>query len=637
MSNRGWSMPQVATVVAMLLVGLVGVGILHSNSRVMDRLNAIEDQVREIRALRISSQAAGPALPPAAAEPETHRAPTAATQARGVDQEIVPFTRPRPVPPQGDVYVQSEVGEPGSFNYYVTNESVTDRVTRLTQSRLIELDLDHPPRVIPGLALKWEMSDDRLHYTFHLRPGVQFSDGAAFSADDVLFSYAVAKDEKVKAQHISAGLTEVESVEKVDDLTVRVKYARPYWKGLYAFGYAMRPIPKAWYEANIPEYAKRLGLETCSVVPGQPGFAEVFNQMREIPPGTGPYMYRPGSWKTAESITLDQNPYSWWKRQWPWTYNLASLQWRFIKDDVARREEFRKQGIDVMTCDHDLWLDNFSKDTEIGRIARHYTYDHLALGYSFIGWNCRRPPFDDNRVRRAMTMLTDRRTILEQFERGEGTIATCVSKRIYSEYSNDIEPWPFDIEKAKALLAEAGWTDSNGDGILDRDGKDFSFEFKYPTPRRFYVRVAALLRDACQRIGIRMSEAPLDWSVFYEQYKQRAWDAVCLYNGPSDPWMDPFEDWHSSQDVPNGGNDPGWHNAEADALMEQMREEFDDAKRDAMFHRFNRIFHEEQPMTLLVHGRVGVLLSKRIQGVQIRGTGLQPVDFWVRPEDVLHR
>jgi peptide/nickel transport system substrate-binding protein len=236
-----------------------------------------------------------------------------------------------------------------------------------------------------------------------------------------------------------------------------------------------------------------------------------------------------------------------------------------------------------------------------------------------------------------MTMLTDRKTILDQIERGQGTIATCITKRIYPEYSNDIEPWPFDIDAARKLLEEAGWKDSNGDGILDRDGKDLEFEFKYPTPRRFFVRVGALLRDACRRAGIRMKEAPLEWSVFFQQYKDRNWDAVCLYSSYSDAWEDPFEEFHSSQDIPGGNNEPGWHNPEADRLMEQMRLEFDDAKRAEMFHRFNMIFHMEQPMTLLVHGKVGVLLNKRFQGVQIRGTGLQPVDFWVKPEDALHR
>jgi len=624
-SDRTWTPPHLLALGLLSLLVLLGAGILHSNSRVMDRLNAIEDEVKRLPTFQ--GQAPGlSGTPDSPAEPPE-------------DPSLLPeFLRPRPVPPQGDMYVQGETAEPHTMNYYVTNDALTDRMWRFTHTRLLEQNFDSPQNVIPGLATKWEVSPDKLTYTFQLRPGVRFSDGSPFGADDVLFSYAVVKDAAVKAEHIRAGLVDVVSVEKVDDLTVRVRYAKPYWKGLYTFGYTIRPIPRAWHEKEIPRYAKEHGIGKWSVVPGQPGFAEVFNELREIPPGTGTYLSRPGtSWKTAESLTLYPNPHSWWRRKYPWTYNLAGIQWRFIKDDVAKNEEFRRQGVDVFSCDHDNWFDNLSKDPVIEKIAVHYVYDHVGLGQSVIYWNNRRPPFDDRRVRRAMTMLTDRWAIRDQIERGQADIATCVTKRIYPDYSLDIEPWPFDIEAARGLLAEAGWKDSNGDGVLDRDGKDFEFEYKYPTPRRFYVRVAGFLRDACQRAGIRMREAPIEWSVFYQQFMEQKFDAACLYSAPADAWIDPYEDWHSSQDVPSGNNHPGWRNAEADRLMEEMRLEFDGAKRAALFHRFNRVFHEDQPVTLLVHGKVGVMLNRRFQSVKIRPSGLQPVDFWVKPEDVLHR
>lgn len=626
--RSAWSAPHYATLGVLVLLVLVGIGILHSNTRVMARLDTIETQVKEIRSQPVTV---------AAAPAGTTQVPSGPP---GTGGKPMHHTEPRPVPPQGDFFIDSYVSEPGSLNYYASNEGITNIFTSYALGRLLIIDLDDPSKVEPSLAESWEIAPDKLTYTFHLRPGVLFSDGSPFSADDVVFSYQVAKDEKVKAHHIRSGLVDVESVEKVDDLTVRAKYARPYWKGLYVFGYTLKIIPRKWYEENLPLKAKELGIEKWSVKPGEEGFGEVFNQMRDVPPGTGVFMFRQGvSWKSGESATLFRNPHSWFKKRYPWCYNLDGVQYRFIKDDVAKNEEFRKQTVDVIVCDHDNWFDNLSKDPVIAKIARHYSYDHIGLGFSYIAWNCRKPPFDDARVRRAMTMLTDRKTILDQLERGEGTIAACITKRIYPDYSNDLEPWPFDVEKARALLAEAGWRDSNGDGILDKDGKDFEFEFKYPTPRRFFVRVGALLRDACQRVGIRMRDTPMEWSVFYQQYKDRNFDSACLYASLADPWIDPYEDWHSSQDVPGGNNEPGWHNDEADRLMEAMRVEFDPAKRTEMFHRFNRLFHEDQPFTLLVHGKVGVLLNRRFQDVRevMRPTGNQILDFWVKPEDVLHK
>ena len=636
MNGRGWSAPQVVNLVVVSLVGLIGLGILHSNSRVMRRIDAVEDQLREVQRTVSSRPAAVPA--PAAGGTEAARSSPGSPVPGFVSPTAPGPGDVRPVPPQGDWYIQGEVGEPETLNYYCTSGSTTSQVTSYCLSRLIGMDIDRPPKVLPALAWKWEVSEDKLRYTFHLRPDVQFSDGHPFTADDVMFTYAVIQDQKVNAHHVRSGLTEVEKVEKVDDFTIRVKYARPYWKGLYAFAFSLRVIPRHWYEREIPRFAKERGIEEWSVEPGKEGFAEVFNQMRDVPPGTGAYMYRPGvSWKLGETITVFRNSFSWYKREWPWRYNLDALQWRFVKDTVAQHEEFRKEALDVLVVQQDAWEDNLSKDPVFGRIANHFVYDHTGLAFGIITWNNRRPPFDDARVRRAMTMLTDRETILAKFYRGKGRIATCITKPTYPEYSLDIQPWPFDIEGAKKLLAEAGYADTNGDGVLEKDGKDFDFEFRYPSGFGMYRQIAALLRDACTKAGIRMRESPLEWSVFLEQFLEQKFEAVILGQSFSDPWHDPFEEWHSSQDVPRGNNQPGWRNREADAIMEAMRVEFDDGKRAELFHRFNRIFHEEQPVTLLVHPLVGVVLNKRFQDVTIRPTGLQMIDFWVRPEDQRYR
>ena len=620
--RSAWTAPHYATLAGLLLLALVGIGILHSNTRVMARFDALESQIGEVKqAVAQRPVVVAPAAAPGGGAGAASTAPAA-----------------KPVPPQGDWYIQGQVGEPETLNYIVTSGYLTQNINKYTHKRLIELDLDHPPAVIPGLAVSWDVSADKLTYTYHLRSGVQFSDGEPFSADDVMFTYQTVMDPAVNGHYVRSGLVDVEKVERVDDLTIRVKYKKPYWKGLLAFGYSIKPYPKHWYEREIPKFAKEKGIEKWAVVPGQPGFGEVFNQMRDIPPGTGPYMYKPGiSWKPRESITVFQNPLSWEKQEAPWTYNLAALQWRFVHDRVAMEELLRKGDIDVITVDHDTWADNYSQDPVIAKVANHYVYDHTGLAYGLIVWNCRKSPFDDARVRRAMTMLMDRPTILREMDRGNGRIASCITKPTYPEYSQDIEPWPFDPEKARALLHEAGWRDSTGDGVLDRDGKDFAFEFKYPSGYPPYRRYAAMLRDACTRVGIRMSENPVEWSVFLEQYLDQNFQAVSLGVSNSDPWLDPFEEWHSSQDVPRGNNTPGWRNPKADRLMEAMREEFDAGKRAEMFHEFNRLFHEDQPITQLIHPLVGVLVNKRFEDVTIRPTGLQMLDFWVKPENQKHR
>jgi peptide/nickel transport system substrate-binding protein len=290
--------------------------------------------------------------------------------------------------------------------------------------------------------------------------------------------------------------------------------------------------------------------------------------------------------------------------------------------------------LDVLVIDHNSWEDRLSKDPTITSIANHYSYDHIGLLFSYLSFNCRRFPFDDVRVRRAVAHLMDRGTILKELERGHGSIATCPTKPIYPEYSHDIVPRAFDPELAKKILSEAGWKDSDGDGFLDKDGRMLEFTFVVPSGRTFFVTVTTLLQEACRGVGIRCKSEPKEWSLFIDDFYNRNFDLVCLYASAADPWIDLYEEYHSSQVGPRAGNDPGWKNEEVDQLLAKMREEFDDEKRAEMFHRFNHIYHDEVPKLLLVHGEVAVIQNKRIRGAKIRPTGLQPHDLWIAPEDV---
>ena len=116
----------------------------------------------------------------------------------------------------------------------------------------------------------------------------------------------------------------------------------------------------------------------------------------------------------------------------------------------------------------------------------------------------------------------------------------------------------------------------------------------------------------------------------------RRFQALCGFNSWPDPWIDLHDAHHSSEDVPRGGNLSGWHSKELDRLLDDMQVALDPTKRTVMHHRFNQIFHDQQPETLLVHNKVGVLVHKRFENVNIRPTGLQSFDLWVRPENVLH-
>ncbi len=538
---------------------------------------------------------------------------------------------------QGDVYVNRRSSPPKNLNYYASNEGDASRISGETLGRLLKLNPRKPSEVQPGLATSWSVSDDKLTYTFNLRKGVLHADGSPFTADDVKFTFDVMRDPAVQADHMRSSYEDVESVEAPDPYTVVVKYRKKYWAGLYAFGTDLRILNKAWYEQQLPQYAKDLGIDEYSTTPGSPGFGEVFNKIRIPCPGTGPY-YMPGrEYRPEEGVEMVQNPFFWGIQVHPSKYNFEKYTWIYISDEVAAFEEFRKGTFDVSVVDHQQWDDELSKDKTIAEIADYFVYDHTGIGHSAITWNNRKAPFDDARVRRAMTHMLDREWMLKEIERGRGNIAVCNTKRIYPTYSTDLEPLPFDLDQAAALLDEAGWTDTDGDGVRDRDGQPLQFELKVGSPRPFYTQTAGLLEDSCKKLGVRMTLRTLEWSTFIQDYMDRNFDGAVLYHSFPTPFIDPYPAWHSSQDIPNGGNGAGWHNDEADALMEKMREEFDEDARNAMFHEFNRIYQQEQPRTLLLEGKVGVLVNNRFEEVEVLPTGLRPDEWWVKPENVKYK
>lgn len=572
---------------------------------------------------------------PAAEEPaqQTSRPGSGATNTEGMGtSDRVPGPDPKAV--IGGSYVEA-MSEPSTLNYYTTSEGATRQVMMNVLETLFTVSEQDPTKLDPMLAESWEQKDE-LTYVYRLRRGVTWADGAPFTADDVTFTYAVIQDKNVKADAHRGAYVDVESVTKVDSHTVQVKFKTPYWKSLYVFGNSLWIIPKHWYEQQVTETARQKGIQKFSVVPGEDGFGRVFNEIRRPCVGTGPYSVPADGWIPGESLTLKRNPDYWRLRVVPNIWNIETRRVRFISDHLAILNQVRQQKIDVQVVKLDEWQDSLSKERVIADNYNYYTYDHLGLGFNYIVWNCRKFPFDDKNVRVAMTHLVDRAGMLRDLWRNDGTIATCPNKAIYPEYNKSLEPHAFDPQKAATLLREAGFVDNDGDGVLEKlvDGKWRRLEFvlKVPSGIVEYERIGSKVQENMAKVGVRMEIRPMEWSVFIEHLYERNFDAMCLYSSFSDPWIDNYQDYHSSEDVPRGGNTPGFHSPALDTLLTDMRREFDREKRVPMYHRLYQLLHDEQPLTLLIHGRVHVLAHKRFQNVVVRHKGMRSTYWWVDPK-----
>jgi peptide/nickel transport system substrate-binding protein len=259
-----------------------------------------------------------------------------------------------------------------------------------------------------------------------------------------------------------------------------------------------------------------------------------------------------------------------------------------------------------------------------------YRLEYYTPNYSYIAWNARNDLFADARVRQALTHLIDSDAILEKLLFGLGK-RVAGTFYIYSRYYNNaLTPREYDPHKAAALLRQAGWADSDNDGILDRRGKKFSFVFTISSGSKFAERLGTIMKEDFRKAGIDMEINRYEWAVFVQKLHKRDFDAVTLswslgYN------EDPYDLWHSSQREA-GFNFVGFNDAEADAIMEKGRREFDAQRRTAMFRRLEEILYREQPYTFLFCSPALVVVTKRFDNVTVHRAGLD-VEEWTVRED----
>jgi peptide/nickel transport system substrate-binding protein len=230
-----------------------------------------------------------------------------------------------------------------------------------------------------------------------------------------------------------------------------------------------------------------------------------------------------------------------------------------------------------------------------------------------------------------MTHLIDREMICKSLLRNPDALVPTGTFYIFGPQSDpNIKPWPYDLEKAKELLDQAGWIDTDGDGIRDKNGVPFSFSYMIVGGTYLHEQIAKLVKDQAAKVGIDMSIDPYEWSVFIQKVQNREFDAVNMAWGGGLAG-DPYQIWHSSQ-IESGSNYIGFDNPQADAIIEQARRTLDDDKRNKMYHRFHRILHEEQPYTFVYTRPEQRFLDKRFQNVIIHKLGLDPHEWYVPRE-----
>lgn len=507
---------------------------------------------------------------------------------------VASFGSPAGSPDDGDWLVNNLTAEPGTLNPITATDAYASNINGYLYESLVKRD-EKSLELVPELAESWDISEDHLTYTFRLKHGVKWHDGHPFTARDILFSFERIRDPKVDSAHLRNYYQDIEKLELLDDFTVRFRYRIPYFRALEFCG----GIP------IVPAHVFRVG--------------DDFNQhpIGRAPMGTGPYRFL--KWDTGKEIVILRNGDYWGERP-----HLDRIVFKIITDSTVGLQVLKQGALDLMSLRPIQWM----RQTQSRRFQENFEkLKYYLPSYSYVGWNNRRPLFSDRRVRRAMTMLIDRETMLKKILFGLGTVVTGTFYVKSPEYNAAIQPYPYDPAGAVALLKSAGWEDHDGDGILDRDGTPFSFEFLISSSSKFGEQLATILQENLKQVGIRMEIRKLEWAVFIQRIDERNFDACTM--GWSLGWeTDPYQLWHSSM-TDKGSNFVGFKNEAADALMEEARKEFDAGKRRKLYHRFHEILHEEQPYTFLFTTEALVAVARRFENVNVYPMGLYPREWWV--------
>ena len=463
---------------------------------------------------------------------------------------------------------------------------------------------------------------------FNLRPGVRFHDGHMFDAGDVKFTYEAILNPKNLSPRI-ADYEPVKAVEVIDRHTVRVVYKRLY-----------SPAVATWAMGILPEHllnADAMKQEALDLGKDPQAFSMRQSTFNRNPIGCGPFVFR--QWKSDQYIQLDR-----FDEYWEGPPNYRKYFFRIIPDLLTQEMEFYAGTLDVYgggNPPHGIpphQIERFKHD------PRYQSVSDTAFGFSYIGYNMRRKPFDDIRVRRALTMAIDINKIIKFVLSNQGERITGPFVKQTDYYNHQIEPPPYDPDAALKLLAQAGWK-PNKDGWLEKGGKRLEFTLITNSGNDHRKSILAIAQDAWKQIGVDVRTDLLEWSVFIEERVDKAdFDAIILgWRMSVDP--DLYQIWHSSQSNPYQLNFVGFQNQEADDLIIKIRQEYDHGKRVGYCHQLHRIIAAQQPYTFLFARKWTTVLDRRIvvKDTDVRGeteyrritptrTGVYDYDFnkWVK-------
>lgn len=464
-------------------------------------------------------------------------------------------------------------GEPTTLNPITSTDAYSTNVQNYILESLLTMDVDKLDWK-PMLATKWKVADDKMKFTFYLRKDVTWHDGTLFTAKDVKFSYDVIFDEKYNTAHKRPYYEGIKEVKIIDDFTVEFIAKDKYWMN-FDIAAGMTILPKHFYEKGLKK--------------------SVYN--KELI-GTG--AYKLSLYKRGNRIVLEKNDSWWGNKVYPKENNFKKIVLRFVGDPNVSLEMLKKGSFDFLGLTPNIFIKNTSGPEWGKSVHKVKTYNKTPKGYTFIGWNLIDPILKSKNVRNALAKLINRDLMIDKFE------YNLAQKSFGPVYPNspyalkDEKPIGFNPKEALKLLREDGWSDSDGDNILDKkiDGVKQKLSITILEPYPPYVKYLTVFKEDAKKAGVEINIKQIEWNSFVKLLDERKFQAVRLAWGVGLDW-EPKQIWHSSS-ANGGSNFVGFSNLQVDKIIDEARYIHDRDERIKLLSKAQRIIIDEAPYAFLI-------------------------------------
>jgi peptide/nickel transport system substrate-binding protein len=485
------------------------------------------------------------------------------------------------VPDRGGTYVEGLAGSPQYLNPILSQYNAVDGVlTALLFNGLTKLD--EQGDVVPDLAESFKVSEDGLTYDFRLKPGLSWHDGAPVTAQDVLYTIGAMQSDDFPGVPWLSKLwrtVKVTAPDGPDGLAVQFKLEQPLAAFLDYTTVGLLPA-HLWEKVPVAEMTN--------------------SQYNTRPVGTGPFELKDITATRAEFVPNPRYPGP--------EPHLTGLTFRFYPDHQSLLPAYERGEIDGISWIWPADTDQVAKSDDL------QVFTAPMSGYTLIYLNLQNPNlpfFKEKAVRQALLYGLDRQVLIDNTLHGQGLVADSPILPGTWAYDADTPKYAYDPEKAKALLDEAGWVDSDGDGVRDKDGVKLAFVLLGDNQE-----MVESIATQWAKIGVQVAPQPVTIAGLIGDFLvPRTYDAAIVHwEQTGDP--DPYPLWHSTQ-IKSGQNYAGWDDRSTDEAIEKARSINDRAARQEYYKQFQRIFAQEVPALLLYHPVYSYGVRDKVHDVQI--------------------